>query len=133
MLKEIPDFLHDMLVQEYGEDITKKIIEGYACNRPVTLRVNRLKTDIETIKNNLRKSNITFKEVAWNKDALVIENANEYDIRKLPMYENGEIYLQSLSSMIPPIILNPKPGENILDMAAAPGGKTTRNSSFIRK
>lgn len=37
-------------------------------------------------------------------------------------------YLQSLSSMLPPIILEPKEGTDILDMAAAPGGKTTQNS-----
>ena len=36
------------------------------------------------------------------------------------MYEKGEIYLQSLSSMLPPIILEPKQGNDILDMAAAP-------------
>ena len=44
----------------------------------------------------------------------------------LEKHKNGEIYLQSLSSMIPPIVLSPKEDENILDMAAAPGGKTTQ-------
>ena len=126
MPEKIPEFLKEMLVQQYGEDIVQKIAQGYLCNRPVTLRANTIKTNIETVKNNLIKASINFKEVAWNKDALIIENANENDIRKLSMYENGEIYLQSLSSMIPPIILNPQEGENILDMAAAPGGKTTQ-------
>ena len=44
----------------------------------------------------------------------------------LPMFENGEIYMQSLSSMIPPLVLGAQAGENVLDMAAAPGGKTTQ-------
>lgn len=44
----------------------------------------------------------------------------------LPMFESGEIYMQSLSSMIPPLVLGAQPEENILDMAAAPGGKTTQ-------
>lgn len=131
MRENIPDFLFNMLKEQYGEDIANRIIEGYFQERPVTLRVNTIKTNIDTIKTNLVEANIKFKEVEWNKDALVIENAKEYDIRKLAIYENGEIYLQSLSSMIPPIILEPKQGENILDMAAAPGGKTTRNSSNI--
>ena len=48
----------------------------------------------------------------------------------MDIYENGEIYFQSLSSMLPPIILNPKEGENILDMAAAPGGKTTQMAAI---
>ena len=74
----------------------------------------------------MTENKIEFKEVEWYKDALIIENVREDEIRKLPMYENGEIYLQSLSSMLPPIFLEPRAGENILDMAAAPGGKTTQ-------
>ena len=131
MSEKIPDFLYEMLIEQYGKDIANEIIEGYLSERPVTLRVNTIKTNVETIKENLTKEGIAFKEVLWNKDALIVENVNEYDIRKLPMYENGEIYLQSLSSMIPPIVLDPKPKENILDMAAAPGGKTTRDGSSI--
>ena len=44
----------------------------------------------------------------------------------MDIYTNGEIYMQSLSSMLPPIILEPKEDTDILDMAAAPGGKTTQ-------
>ena len=46
------------------------------------------------------------------------------------MYQQGEIYLQSLSSMLPPLFLQPQPGENVLDMAAAPGGKTTQMAAL---
>ena len=46
------------------------------------------------------------------------------------MYNNGEIYMQSLSSMLPPVILEPKEGKDILDMAAAPGGKTTQMAAL---
>ena len=44
----------------------------------------------------------------------------------MDIYKNGKIYLQSLSSMLPPIVLNPMPKNDILDMTAAPGGKTTQ-------
>ena len=87
---------------------------------------NTIKATKEKICEKLKKAGIHFKIVTWYKDALIIENAREEEIKKLEMYDNGEIYLQSLSSMIPPIILEPKAGENILDMAAAPGGKTTQ-------
>ena len=46
------------------------------------------------------------------------------------MYINGKIYMQSLSSMLPVLFLNPKENESILDMAAAPGGKTTQISAL---
>lgn len=125
-MAEIPQFLYEMLLEQYGEEIINKIIDGYSKQRPVTLRVNTIKSSKELIEKSLEKAGISFKEVNWNKDALIIENVREDEIKKLEIYENGEIYLQSLSSMIPPIILEPKAGENILDMAAAPGGKTTQ-------
>ena len=129
-MAEIPQFLYEMLLEQYGEEITNKIIDGYSKQRPVTLRVNTIKSSKELIENSLEKAGISFKEVNWYKDALIIENVREDEIKKLDIYENGEIYLQSLSSMIPPIILDPKEGENILDMAAAPGGKTTQIASL---
>lgn len=129
-MAEIPQFLYEMLLEQYGEEITNKIIDGYSKQRPVTLRVNTIKSSKELIENSLEKAGISFKEVNWYKDALIIENVREDEIKKLDIYENGEIYLQSLSSMIPPIILEPKAGENILDMAAAPGGKTTQIASL---
>ena len=126
MEEEMPKFLYEMLNKQYGENITKQITEGYKEQRKVTFRVNTLKSNAEKIKNILDNEKIKYKEVQWNKNALIIEEAEEEIIRELEIYKNGEIYLQSLSSMLPPIILNPKEGENILDMAAAPGGKTTQ-------
>ena len=122
----IPGFLKTMLEEQYGIEISNKIINGYNVERKVTLRVNTLKSNIEKIKQELKNAGIDFKEVKWSDVALIIENGLEVDIEKLELYKNGEIYLQSLSSMLPPIILNPQEKEDILDMASAPGGKTTQ-------
>lgn len=137
MEKQIPQFLITMLTEQYGEKITKQILDGYTKQKYVTLRANKIKTRVEDIEEQLIKNNIKFRKIGWYKDAIIIESAREDEIRKTEMYENGEIYLQSLSSMLPPIILEPEKGENILDMAAAPGGKTTQiaaiteNKAFI--
>lgn len=137
MEKQIPQFFKDMIEEQYGEEITKQIIEGYVKQRYVTLRANKTKTTVEDIKQQLETNNMKYKEVDWYKEALIMENVREDEIRKMSIYANGEIYLQSLSSMLPPIILEPKAGENILDMASAPGGKTTQiatitqNKAFI--
>lgn len=122
----IPSFLVELLNRQYGEETAKKILDGYKVKRKTTLRVNTVKTNKEVIKEELRKAEIDFKEVKWNENALILNNADENDIRSLSIYENGKIYMQSLSSMLPPIMLDPHEGENILDMAAAPGSKTTQ-------
>ena len=127
MQDKLPEFLYKMLINEYEENDVKRIIEGYSYKRPVTIRANTLKTNADDVKRKLDEAKIKYEDVTWWDNAFVIEN-DKSEIENLEMYQNGEIYMQSLSSMIPPIILEPKEEENILDMAAAPGGKTTEIS-----
>lgn len=130
MQNKIPKFLNEMLVKQYGEELTKEIVDGYSRKRATTLRVNTIKSNKNEIKKALNENGISFKDVLWNDTALIIENLSGKNIRELSIYEEGKIYLQSLSSMIPPVILEPKEKENILDMAAAPGGKTTQMAAI---
>lgn len=123
---KIPQYLLEKINLQYGDKYTNSIIDGYKANRKVTLRVNTIKNSIENICKELEKNGIKYSIVPWSNEAIIIENKEEADIENLEIYKNGEIYLQSLSSMLPPIILNPQAGEDILDMAAAPGGKTTQ-------
>ena len=88
--------------------------------RYTTLRVNTLKYDIQSLMKYFKEINIKFERVPFYKDALIIKNADEKKLQKLDIFENGYVYLQSLSSMVPPIVLNPQPGEKILDLTAAP-------------
>ena len=122
--------LKKLLEQDYGVSETEEIVEGLRVKRYVTLRVNTLKTSKDEVIRELKKNNVLFQEVSWYSDALVILNVWEDFIRNLDIYKRGEIYLQSLSSMIPALIVNPKEGENILDMTAAPGGKTTQMAAL---
>lgn len=119
-------FLEDMLEKQYGIEIAQKIIEGYLAKRKTTLRINTIKSNKEEIKQKLDAKKIEYEEVKWSKEAIIIKNEDEKAIQKMDIYTNGEIYMQSLSSMLPPIILEPKEGTDILDMTAAPGGKTTQ-------
>ena len=128
--KMVPKFLIEMLNQQYGEEITSKILEGYSQKRMVTFRVNTLKTSIEKVEKVLKNNNIEFKKVSWSDVAYIVKNVREDTLKELEIYKNGEIYLQSLSSMLPPIVLEPKENTDILDMCAAPGGKTTELASL---
>lgn len=132
MINDVPQFLIELLEKQYGENIAKEILKGYKVKRKVTVRANAIKTNIADVKRELAKAKIEYETVPWSEDALILDNAKENDIRNLELYQNGKIYLQSLSSMLPPIILNPKQDMDILDMCAAPGGKTTQMAALSR-
>ena len=123
---EIPKFYVEKLLNQYEPNIVNDIINGLNSKRKVTFRANTLISTKEEIEDILKKENIKFKQVSWYKDAFIIEDKTENDLKALEIYESGKIYLQNLSSMIPAIILNPRENENILDMCASPGGKTTQ-------
>ena len=126
MHEGVPVYLAQLLAAQYGEETAERIAQGYGAQRAVTLRANPLKADVKTVREKLAAQGIETQDVAWYGDAMIVCNAREEALTKLDLYENGGIYLQSLSSMIPPLLLGAKPGENVLDMAAAPGGKTTQ-------
>lgn len=125
-MEKLPDFLIEKLHKDYTEEQVNKIIDGYKKEKRLTFRVNTIKTTVEAIEKELIKNEIEFEKVKWSKDAFIVLNKKENEIQEMDIYKNGKIYLQSLSSMLPPIVLNPMPKNDILDMAAAPGGKTTQ-------
>ena len=124
--RKLPEKFVEDLYENYSPLTVDKILAGMAGERNTTLRVNRLKSNIQDIMNCLKENRIKFDRVLWYSDALILKEATEKQIQKLDIYENGGIYLQSLSSMIPPLVLNPKENEKVLDLTAAPGSKTTQ-------
>ena len=126
MAQEVAPFLREQLLRQYGGDVTAQIESGYAQRRLTTLRVNRLKAEPSAVRAALAEAGIAMEDVAWSGDALVLPEADGRAVTALPLYARGEVYMQSLSSMLPPLLLGAQPGENVLDMAAAPGGKTTQ-------
>ena len=119
------------IYKNFSPRIADKILIGMAEKRLTTLRVNTIKFNMGDLLKILQEENIEYENVEWYNDALIIKNADEKKIQNLDIYTNGYIYLQSLSSMIPPIILNPKKGEKVLDLTAAPGSKTTQMAAMM--
>lgn len=120
----IPEFLKEKLVNQYGLELTNQIIEGYKKERNTSIRINNLKTTKEDVLIILKENNINYQEINWYENSLLLD-VKEDIVKTLDIYNEGKIYLQSLSSQLPPLFLEPKENEQILDMTAAPGGKTT--------
>lgn len=131
LYQKLPAEVVDLLAEQYNPAELDRVFAGFMCERPVTLRVNRLKTDVRQVMEVLRRDNIKFERVLWYEDALVIKNVREKTLEEHELYHQGLIYLQSLSSMIPPLVLQPTPGAKVLDLTAAPGGKSTQMAALM--
>lgn len=102
-----------------------------AAARPVTLRANTLVATATEVADALSRAGIPFERVPWYEDAFMLgDGVRERAVWELPLYQAGGVYLQSLSSMLPPLVLAPRPGADVLDMCAAPGGKTSQMAAL---
>ena len=129
--RQLPNKFVEQLYDYFPPLLADQILLGYTSQRCPTLRVNTLKADIREIMDELKENNIKFDRVLWYQDALIIKNATEQQLCNLTAYKQGKIYLQSLSSMLPPLILKPKAENIVLDLAAAPGGKTSQMAAMM--
>lgn len=125
MMSEIPLFLHDLLLREYGPE-AERIEAGYRVRRACTLRANTLKITSAEAEGALRELGFSPERVSWYESAFCLPAGSEGALASSELFASGKIYLQSLSSMLPPLLLSPKRGESVLDMTAAPGSKTTQ-------
>lgn len=129
--KKLPgDFIND-IYDKFTPGTADRILSGMIVERFTTMRVNTIKYNVSELMNFLKKNNIKFERVPWYQDGIIIKNARERDIEKFDIYNEGFISFQSLSSMVPPVILEPRENEDVLDMAAAPGSKTTQIAAIM--
>ena len=94
-----------------------------AINHQKAVRVNPLNAKKSTI-TNIKKLSVDLKAISWCKDAYTATGAYA-ELSKTKMFASGEYILQDPASFVPVLALDPKPGDKILDMCAAPGSKTT--------
>ncbi|WP_324716483.1 RsmB/NOP family class I SAM-dependent RNA methyltransferase [Carboxydochorda subterranea] len=127
----LPDAFVQRLRDSWGPLEVDRMLAGMRAPRPVTLRVNTLRTNVRATIAALWQAGIKVERVSWYPDALIVKNARESRLEALPEYRDGHFYLQSLSSMVPPLVLAPRPGERVLDVAAAPGSKTTQMAAMM--
>ncbi len=123
---QLPRFFEEGIRVAYDSEEIDRIIAGCKANRATTLRANTLHTTDCEVESALNQAGLAFKHAPWYQDALILPPKSESALRALPLFEEGDIYIQSLSSMLPPLALHAAGGQDICDMCAAPGGKTTQ-------
>ena len=106
-------------------------MSSFGEEKRVVVRINTLKTNTESLIQDFNKVKITASLIPWCPYALIIEKAHLRTLTSLPQYTDGLFYIQAASSLLPPILLNPKPTDTVLDMTASPGGKTSHLSALM--
>ena len=116
-----PDFLLEMEHLMETEEEYQAFLESYQKNRAYGLRRNPLRYDREEFE---RKMPFKLRPIPWTKEGYYYEP--EEQPGKNPYHEAGDYYIQEPSAMAVVELLDPKPGEYICDLCAAPGGKSSQ-------
>lgn len=109
-----------MWMKEYGADRTEKMLKSAFGRPPVYARVNTGLCDSDDLIYELADDGVRAEE--YNENCVIVENSGS--IEQLRAYKNGLFHVQDLSSQLCCEALAPKPGETVIDLCAAPGGKT---------
>ncbi len=128
----LPELFLSRLQQIIPSSKWNSIANTFSETKPTTFRVNTLKTTPSEVKRFLEERNFWLTTIPWFGDGFLLRKGRQKDLEATEIYQEGHIYLQSLSSMIPSLVLGPKPGESILDLTAAPGGKTTQMACLMK-
>lgn len=138
LLKDISEyfgyvpFLAEKLFNLFSPAEAMEFFEANEIARPITIRTNTLKTRRRDLAQALVNRGVNLQPIgSWTKVGLQIFDS-QVPIGATPEYLAGNYILQAASSFLPVIALDPHENERILDMAAAPGGKTTYISALMK-
>ncbi|XP_052475086.1 probable 28S rRNA (cytosine(4447)-C(5))-methyltransferase isoform X1 [Carassius gibelio] len=126
------EFLISKLMDLFPVSELIDFLEANEIQRPVTIRTNTLKTRRRDLAQALINRGVNLDPLGkWSKVGLVIYDSS-VPIGATPEYLSGQYMLQGASSFLPVMALSPQEGESVLDMSAAPGGKTTYMAQLMR-
>ncbi|MDU3456892.1 MAG: 16S rRNA (cytosine(967)-C(5))-methyltransferase RsmB [Peptoniphilus harei] len=123
-----PRFYTEYFYDNYGEEFTKKLLKANNEKPPFTIRVNTLKTNKDELIIDLSEAGFDIEETTYV-NALNVLNPN--GIIDTEFFEKGYFYVQDLGSILVSTFLNPSKDSKVLDLCAAPGGKTTHLSEIM--
>ncbi len=131
ILYSFPNWIIQLWLQQLGETETEQLCQWFNQSPTIDLRINPLKTTLETVENDLKSAGLTVSRVPHLPQALRL-TGSVGNIQKLPGYDQGWWMVQDSSAQFVSHLLNPKPGEVVMDVCAAPGGKTTHLAELMQ-
>ena len=124
-----PVWLVKRWIDQFGFEQTQQLCEFNNSKAPISLRVNTLTTNIDSVTRQLVADGYHVALSQWSPDGLSVTGVDRLD--GLFELQSGSVVVQDDSSQLVAYILNPQPGEFILDCCAAPGGKTTHIAALM--
>lgn len=125
----VGDNFYDFLIENYKIKTIRKILESYVKVPDLVVRINELKTSKDELKFQFDNLNIEFEEHPFLKNALIINRAS--NLFETDVFKNGYFTVQGGASILTSEILNPEKNSKILDICAAPGGKTCHLAEMV--
>ncbi|KAH9383819.1 hypothetical protein HPB48_025589 [Haemaphysalis longicornis] len=126
------EFLMQKFMDLFSPAELIEFLEANEVNRPVTIRANSLKTRRRDLAQALINRGVNLDPIGkWSKVGLIVYNS-QVPVGATPEYLAGHYVLQGAASMLPVMALAPQENERILDMCAAPGGKTTHIAAIMK-
>jgi 16S rRNA (cytosine967-C5)-methyltransferase len=118
-----PTWMVERWLEIFGEEETVNLCESFNQRPRLTLRLNSLKIESKDLEEKFNEEKIKFKQGKSLKNYYSIES--KMDMSQFSPLQDGWVYFQDESAGFPVMLLDPQPGECILDLCAAPGGKAT--------
>mgnify|MGYP000008071597 FL=1 len=131
ILHSFPDWIVEMWIEQLGETETEQLCQWFNQSPTIDLRINPLKSTIAEIETAFKSQNISVSRIPHLPQALRL-NSSSGAIQNLPGYSEGWWTIQDSSAQLVTHLLDPQPGETIIDVCAAPGGKTTHIAELIQ-
>lgn len=109
-----------------------RVRASFSQPKRVAGRVNRLMGEPEPIVTQLEQDGLELQRLPWLAEGFHVADAQRERLTRHPLVESGQVYVHNPSSMLATLVLDPQPGETVLDLAAAPGGKTLHMAAQMR-
>jgi len=125
----VPSWLSRRWVERLGVGSAEMACEGVSVAPPLTLRVNQLITTREAFLETLAQVGIAAKPTSVSPFGIVLEEGGS--VPSLPGFREGAFYVEDEAAQLIPPLLDPQPGDIVLDACAAPGGKSTHLADLM--